>query len=300
MESLDFSGFKPVTLKDKEMFKDYLAIQNRMSCECNFGNLYAWGVKYELAWIMFMDRLVMYSGLEKEIQMPLGKYFSPEELTQLSRQFADSGHGTGCFYDVPEDYLDKYPELEDFFEIEHSEDFDDYIYSTCSICRLDGRRLRKKRNLIKQFTHENPGFKCIPINPENISATLNLALELNASMPQGRFIEEENHAMQRAFAAFYELDMEGIILHDGQGTLVGFSIFSRLNPETYDIHFEKASRESKGAAQMVTRQTACYLHGKCKYLNREQDLGAEGLRQAKRSLDPVHMYKRYHITRKSA
>ena len=73
------------------------------------------------------------------------------------------------------------------------------------------------------------------------------------------------------------------------GKLTAFSIFSRLNDTTYNVQFEKADFRKKGAAQLINQETAKLLQDRCIYLNREQDLGVKGLRQAKMSYNPVRL-----------
>ena len=70
---------------------------------------------------------------------------------------------------------------------------------------------------------------------------------------------------------------------------------SRLSEDTFDIHFEKALDEYDGAYAAINREFACYLRGKypqLKWLNREDDMGLEGLRKAKESYLPHHMVQK--------
>jgi hypothetical protein len=86
------------------------------------------------------------------------------------------------------------------------------------------------------------------------------------------------------------LPCEGIIicLHD---KIAAYSIFSPQTPDMADEHFEKFDPDKKGSAQIVNWETARHLQNRYKYLNREQDLGMEGLRQAKLSYQPAFLVK---------
>jgi len=79
------------------------------------------------------------------------------------------------------------------------------------------------------------------------------------------------------------------------GRLIAFSIFSRLNRETADVHFEKSDTTVKGAAQVINQETARSLAGRFSWINREQDLGIDGLRQAKRSYMPDQILMPYTL-----
>lgn len=284
-------ALRPVELQDKQIFKSYLAIQNRRSCECNFGNIFAWAEAYQLEWIEIEGRLLVYSAKERILQMPLGNFPPPRELLAVLEAFREEKPVAGI-YDVPEIYPVIFPDAREYFAIDDSADNYDYVYSVASMCRLEGRKLRKKRNLVKQFRHQYPNFVCRPMEFSDSATVLELARRLNNGQGDTRFVMEESGAVERVLEHFDELEMEGLMLWASPDEPVGFAIFSPTTSDTYNVHFEKTDREYKGASQTLTRQVACHLHGRCRYLNREQDLGSPGLRQAKQSLDPVFMEKR--------
>lgn len=297
MINLDISSFKAVELSDKEVFISRLAILNRMSCECNFNNLFCWGEACLMRWNMLRDRIILFSMQEREIQMPLGNYFSPVEMAEISDFFISRDYSSGSFFDVPEEYIKAFPDIEEYFNVNWSEDYSDYIYLTSDLANLNGTKLSKKRNLIKQFEREHPYRQVVPVSKAYAIETLKLALRLNTFLDHSHFLLEENSALHKAFTYFDKLEMEGLIVFVDNEP-VAFTVFSRQNHESYDIHFEKASRDFKGASQFINHETAKLLSGKCKYLNREQDLGLPGLRKAKRSYAPDFMLKRYSLKRK--
>lgn len=296
MINLDISGFKPVELSDKAVFTERLAELNRMSCECNFNNLFCWGEACLMRWHMLRERIILFSMQEREIQMPLGKYFTPAELAEISDFFIAHDYSFGSFFDVPEEYIQAFPEIEKYFKVSCSEDYADYIYQVSDLADLSGSKLSKKRNLIKQFEREHPNHRVVSISQADAHETLKLALRLNTFLDHSHYLLEENSALHKAFTYFDQLEIEGLIVFVDDEP-VAFTVFSRQNHDSYDIHFEKASRDFKGASQFINHETAKLLSGKCKYLNREQDLGLPGLRKAKRSYAPDFMLKRYSLNR---
>jgi hypothetical protein len=96
---------------------------------------------------------------------------------------------------------------------------------------------------------------------------------------------------------FTELGLQGVKISRGDD-MVAFSIFSPLNANMVDVHFEKFDPEVKGSSQVINWETAKFLSGKYKYINREQDLGIEGLRRAKQSYDPEYIVSAYFLERK--
>lgn len=88
--------------------------------------------------------------------------------------------------------------------------------------------------------------------------------------------------------------MEGLLLKSG-GQALAMTLGSRLNANTFDVHFEKALDIADGAYAAINNGFAKYLREKypdiC-FLNREDDLGLEGLRKAKLSYCPHHMVEK--------
>ena len=104
----------------------------------------------------------------------------------------------------------------------------------------------------------------------------------------------EHLALQRTFAFYQQLGMEGVVLEEN-GVVKAFAMGSLLNEDTFDIHFEKALNAEDATYAAVNRGFARYLREKypqIKWLNREDDLGIEGLRKAKLSYNPDHMVEK--------
>ncbi len=294
MDTLTQESFRPIRLADRELFLNRLSIQDNRSCECNFANLFCWGPELKLCFTEYKQRLLACSIDEKYLLFPIGEYFPPEELLEITRTLYDLGMAENC-YDVPEDYLKQYPDAERFFNIKCNEDYFDYIHEAESLVTLSGKRLRKKRNLIKQFTEEYPDAECLEMTCDNSWECKELGMRMNLQRPEDLLMHNETVALQFAFQYFKDLELEGLAVKVN-GHVVAFSIFSRINRDTYDIHFEKADHDCKGATQYINFKVAEYLQSKCRYINREQDLGLEGLRRAKRSYDPEIMYRRHEFT----
>ena len=105
----------------------------------------------------------------------------------------------------------------------------------------------------------------------------------------------EKVAIERAFAFQQQLGLEGVVLVD-DGRILAFAMGSFLNSNTFDIHFEKAVEDVPGAYNAINRNFARHLREKypsLQWLNREDDLGLEGLRKAKLSYNPDHMVEKY-------
>jgi len=195
---------------------------------------------------------------------------------------------------VPEEFVNQNPQLDQFFIVDENNDYSDYIHSTERLLFLQGKKLRKKRNLISQFLNQNPHYKDSKISKEHFDSCLQLAVK-NVVPGDDAEKKEEIIAIKRAFSLFNELELDGRVITVDE-KIVAFSVFSKHIDGTYVVHFEKSNKEYVGSAQLINMKTAEYLLDKCEFINREQDLGVPGLRKAKKSYDPDAMLTNYELT----
>ncbi|MFA5906987.1 MAG: phosphatidylglycerol lysyltransferase domain-containing protein, partial [Desulfobacula sp.] len=275
-----FLKFNRFELKDKALVNAYVKRFNPESCEYNFSNLFAWQGVYDLCFTLYQGRLLIYDAVSQCAFMPLGDDFYPEELVVLALQLKSLGIEPS-FGLVTSDYLKKYPDIEAYFMVKEERDHAEYLYEVKSLCDLTGEKLHKKKNLISQFRRSYPDYQVHGIKGELKAKCFLFAQELlNSHGKASKDLVQELFAIETSFRYFDELGLEGLAVTVDE-RLVAFSVFSRLNGSTYDIQFEKSDAGFKGAAQVINHETAKYLQDICRYVNREQDLGIKGLRQAK-------------------
>ncbi|MBO5689103.1 MAG: DUF2156 domain-containing protein [Lentisphaeria bacterium] len=296
---LNFEHLRPVEFSDRAFLQSALAAHPEpRSCECAEANLFLWQKSYGEMFLPVEGRFWVLETRSGIPHFPIGKPFAPADLYDLARQAAAHGFKAE-FYDVPESYAAD-PEVLQFFDAEADEDEFDYLYDLTRQAEMTGPKLRKKRNLVRQFERNYPGAALTGISDGDLAEALDLALRLNRALAPADFLTDEAAAMAEISRCFSKLDMGGVLLKLADGTPAGISVFSRMaDGETFDIHFEKADHTIKGAPQFLTAGTAEYLLAKGgKWMNREQDMGEPGLRQAKRSLDPDRMIRRFYLTAK--
>ena len=289
-----FPEFKCFELEDLEFIANFVRQYGMTSCEYSFANLYSWKDVHKRSWTLYRDRLLILDITSDDLFLPVGRRLPTENLVYLSRELQKKGM-SGDITMVPERYIQSQPDLADHYRIEQQKNAAEYIYAVDRLAVLKGRKLHKKRNLIAQFKRAWPDYRVVPVTGEIKTACRKLAQGLLArNLKISRSIREEHTALGRALDDFDPIGFEGLALFVAD-RLVAFSIFSRLNDNMYDIHFEKADPKFKGAAQVINQATATHLSSNCRFLNREQDLGIEGLRQAKRSYEPVRIEAPYKL-----
>ena len=165
------------------------------------------------------------------------------------------------------------------------------------LASLPGEFLSPKRNLIAQFQRKIPDHRVEVNAPERIPAARKLAAEWFAAqgLPGSVELQHESEALDRAFLHWQDLGMEFLTVVCGD-RVAAFSMLCPINSEVWGEPFEKADRRFKGASQFITSESARHLIGRAKLLNREQDLGIPGLRQAKRSYAPALFLKNFTLT----
>jgi len=290
-----YPDFKMFSLKDRNLIQRFLDQYKPVSCEYSFFNNFCWQKEYDLSFCLYKERLLILDKKDNYLLMPLGKPLAPEKLAELSQNMKTRGKACDIAI-VPHEYLIENPQIRKYYSPAHKKDSDEYIYSVKKLADLKGKKLQKKKNLISQFKRKNPAFYVKRIQGPLIKKSLALAENI-FSESKGRIksLQEEHSALKRALGIIDSSLMDGLAI-TVEGKVVAFSIFSRLTPSTYDIHFEKSDLSFKGAAQVINNETAKYLKDKCEYVNREQDLGIKGLRQAKLSWDPHIVFTPFILT----
>ncbi len=125
-----------------------------------------------------------------------------------------------------------------------------------------------------------------------------MGLKLVLTMPES--MSDERKALLLSAKYFKELKLEGGLLRVG-GQVVAFTMGDLLGVDTFDVHFEKAYSEIQGAYPMINREFARRIrqrYPQVRYLNREEDMGIEGLRKAKESYYPDLMVEKHWVVRK--
>lgn len=173
------------------------------------------------------------------------------------------------------------------YEISEDRDNFDYLYSREELSKLSGRKFHRKKNLVNAFvgTYRFEGKPLLAEYTED-------ALFVNEEWKKGSRVPGDYEAAKEAL-----LNMDGLQLCGGiyyvEGKPAAFTLGEELNPSTFVIHFEKGAGDYKGLLQFVNQSFAAILPDKYGLINREQDLGDEGLRQAKESYKPVGFVRKF-------
>lgn len=290
--------FKKVGLGDREILESLILSLEPCSCEMNFLNIYAWQEAYDTHWCILDGFPVIWFKKENLLLFPGGK--NPEKMPPVSllNEIVSKLHKAGypvLINHVPQIYLDRFPEYTEYFQSEPMlEEYGEYLYSVEKLVELRGGKLAKKKNLISQFKRLYPDYEVKSYSPEQKEQCQALAQRWSAAHEHGEREMHEEAALSRTLDFSGALGAEGICLYAG-GTLAAFSFWTRLDSDTCDEHYEKADPSFKGGAQVVNHESMIVMSRDYKYVNREQDLGLEGLRRSKQSYIPEQIVRNWNL-----
>ncbi len=288
--------FKPVTIQDKPVYEKYLFDGSERGCEYTFANIYLWGRQQAT---ILHDHMVRFSQFNRRSIYPYPVGQGDKKIV-LDAIIADSKERgipcrlTGLYAHEKQILEELYPGR---FRFHCDRDAYDYVYDINNLADLPGSKYHKKRNHFNRFRDTYPQYTAEPITPDNIS----LAMEMTESWYEAKLAENpdsdfhmERVALDKALRHFEELEMEGLLLLN-EGRVFALTLGSRMSHDTFDVHFEKATADVNGAYAAINCEFARYIRDKypeIQFLNREEDMGIEGLRIAKQRYYPHHMVEK--------
>ena len=290
--------FRKVGLGDREILESLLLSLEPCSCEMNFLNIYTWQEAYDTHWCIWNGFPVIWFKKANLLLFPGGKNPGKMPPVALLKEVVTALHDAGfpvLINHVPAAYLEKNPDYEEYFSAElMAEEYGEYLYSVEKLVALRGGKLAKKKNLISQFKRLYPDYEVKRYTPDQMQLCSDLAQQWSAAHERNTTELDEEKALRRTLEESGALGADGLCLYVG-GELVAFSFWTRLDSETCDEHYEKANPAFKGGAQVVNQESMIVMSERYKYVNREQDLGLEGLRHSKLSYVPEQILRNYNL-----
>lgn len=298
----DLTGYRPLELAHRAEIQDFLRADPPLVSELTFTNLYIWRAWYRPQWRILADCLLVIMSPEgtKPFGLPpLCLSGTGDKAAALAALCADLNKfaGEAEVHRLDRASIGTYVDPAGY-EIIPDRDNSDYVYLTNDLAELAGRKFHKKKNQVNKF-YKSFEFEFRPLEGEVIDLALNLQeswCSLRACV-ENRSLNQEDLAVHQALTRAGELDWQGgaIVIN---GRVEAFSMGEALNPETTVCHVEKANPEIPGLYVAINQQCCQKVWPERKYINREQDLGSEGLRRAKESYQPDHLVDKYIIKAK--
>ena len=289
--------YRHITLADKQQYNTLRACAGERGCEYGFTNLYLWG-RQRLSMVDGVASVFSQFDRKSVYLFPIGcgniktavdKIIHDAAVRDIPCRITGLSEEDRCFLEA------NYPGK---FRFHTDRNSFDYVYSIDDLADLPGRKYQRKRNHINRFVHNNPQYSLEPLtmhNTQQVREMVDIWYAQRQKQDPTADLHMEKAALYKALDHFEALDMEGLILRVN-GQLAAMTLGSFLTEQTFDVQFEKAIEGYDGAYTMINYGFARYLRKKypnLKWLDREEDMGLEGLRKAKLSYCPAYLLEKY-------
>lgn len=282
--------FKPITLQDADLLNGFFCNYKSRSSDDTLGNALIWRDYFAYEYGIFNNTLVIkgtFEGGYTHFTVPIGNDVGGC-LNALRGQFTDISFLTDSV---------GVQTLKEYFPITSvpAPDWWEYLYEAEDLKMFSGRKYNGQRNHTNFFERNMPNWHFSPVNNDNAADVIAFAGEMLNTKEQTPMLTEENRKISDVLlnpALYHQLSGA---LYDGDGNVLAFAI-GEVKGDTLYVHIEKARAEVRGAYPMIVREFAkYYATDGVRFINREEDMGNEGLRKSKQSYHPCAMIEKYFV-----
>ncbi len=289
--------------EDEDWINSCIAVSGTMASDASFANIYLLRNKYSTKISRYKDFIIRkYSGKGARCgyTFPLGKGDVAKALAEIEKDAKECGERLQFAFVTEEQKEVLENAMPARFCYSSDAGDSDYIYLRSELASLSGKAFHKKKNHFSKFVRTYPDYKYYEIGACNIYDAQKVADAWYYEHLQDEDASQlaEYKAIKEALDNFEELGLIGGIIYVNDSPCA-MTIASKINENTVDVHFEKAVGEYalNGGYAAINKLFSEKLDG-VTWLNREEDIGIEGLRKAKLSYRPKIMLKKYSAVEK--
>lgn len=297
---MNFRDLKPLTVADRDLYQKYFQLSKTKLADSCFNSRIAWDAGYGYRWFEAGECLCTVSdgGLftDPHMYLPIGNLTTEnlQKILPLAMQLFKNEQWDLQVLFIDEEYRDVFAAVPNYeIKWDCDEAFSDYLYDAENLRQLKGKNYRQKRNHVNKFLREYSGYTyrklCASDREQAVSLTRTWCIDKDVDCRD--ITASDLPAIRTIFDNFEQLDIKGgAILIDEQ--IIAFAIGSQLCEEYGVIHFEKAHPDYDGLYSVINQWVLQEEFPTIKYVNREEDMGIEGIRTAKESYWPVRKLKK--------
>lgn len=290
-------AFKPIELGDKELFESYTLCNNYHNLEASFANIFIWRRLFNT--MIATDDIAMYLYLDNGTEsFMLPPYLSDcdssiEEALSRAETFMISRGARpelrGVTAQIRQKIEHDCPVRYTFFE--DRKNFE-YVYNSSDLSALEGKKYHSKRNHINRLlsSHSAQYRRYTKDDYDECIRLFTVWAQSKGGMTKS--YSNELSAIKDALQYIDILRLTGGLLYV-DGKLEAFTIGEKFGSDMAIIHIEKANPLIQGSYALINREFVRHEWYYLKYINREEDMGIEGLRKAKMSYRPVFLLEKF-------
>jgi hypothetical protein len=294
---LKTSDFRPVALQDRDLFFQHYRSFPQQHSDNTFSNMVCWNHYAHYRYAFYQDNIALSSTIDGKTRYrpPIG----PRKPELLAEVLALAARSDDLYPLVILDYESRewisalYPDL----QLHPERNYFDYVYLAAELADLPGRKFQTIRHQLNQFQRKcSPEVE--PVGGDNMDEIRDFLEEWCdwKDCDSEPILANEREAVFFAIDHFSKIQLSGLAIR-AEGKIGALSLFEGLNESTALVHFEKGLPDCKGIYRAVNAETARYLARNYTYINRESDMGVEGLREAKMRYHPHHMVEVHLVKR---
>ncbi|WP_297597547.1 phosphatidylglycerol lysyltransferase domain-containing protein [uncultured Cetobacterium sp.] len=280
--------WKKLELEDRNIIQEYLDGKFETS-DLNFSNIFLWSISEDMQYRIMDDILYIKGSYEGNDYYfcPVSKEDRKDSIIEAIKKIKKENKEIVFIPEKYAEFLQRDVQL-----IEKRSSFD-YVYLQEDLAELKGRKFSSKKNKINKFirTYSYTYEKISKLNIEEIRI---FQREWTKNRKQDKIIISETMGIEALLDNYEALGLRGGIIRV-EGEIVAYAFGEKLTENMAVIHIEKGNNEYQGSYQMINKYVAKEEFFDVKYINREDDFGSEGLREAKLSYQPIILLKKYNI-----
>lgn len=292
--------FKQITLEDREIISKYLSKTPHRACDYSTGNLILWADLYKTSYTVAEDTLFLEFKYKNEssFTFPMGSKDIKSSFEWLFLYCEKTGKRFNMGLIEPSMFEEIEKAFPNMFDIEYKRNNADYVYNMEDLSELNGRKYSAKRNHINKFLKIYSDWSYERISDENTDECIEMAKEwcIRNECLDERQKSDEIGVVTKGLRYRKELNLLGGIIRVN-GEIIAMTL-GEPSDDMFIIHFEKAYPDILGGYPMINQQFVKNELSGYKYINREEDMGIEGLRKAKESYYPAFMAEKGVLIKK--
>lgn len=292
--------FLPINIDHRDEIIKIISKNEQETSDFSFANLFAWSDKFLSVFAIIENSFFAKTNCcsDKSCYMfPIGEMDLKKAVPMLLDDAKERNHKfsmIGITQEMWEQINSIFPNKFSYFP---DRNLSEYVYLSENLINLKGSKLQSKRNHINNFKKENPSWYYKRINDKNgINECLKMLNSWEVSEKERLSASQyaEYYAVKKMLENYEELFLTvAAIFVDNN--IVAFTIGERLNKDTFIVHCEKAYTNIKGTYTIINQQFIENEASNFTYVNREEDLGIEGLRKAKNSYYPIKLIQKGNV-----
>ena len=301
-------SFEPLTIQAKSLLLPYYYQYGEGSCQHSFTSSFCMSGKYgDQVCVQDGFLYTLRSGLcserERVYLFPLGDRDREDTVRRAVENVLEDARAYGCaarFETVTESAAELLRRLfPGRFLIEEKREYAEYLYTHDRLALLQGHAMASKRHDLATFERQYAGRYTV--------RRIETQEQVDEIRPfQARWIaermmreedvqlEREDEAIRTGLEHFFELNLSGILVYI-DGGIAGYAYGAPLSDSCYDVMIEKGDRAAQDIYKILNRDLVRLCCGETAWINREEDLGVEGLRKAKLSYKPDRLIRKFAV-----